>query len=281
MSHAPSASRRDIELGSLVGLGRAVGGAVVFSLPVLMTMEMWSLGAGMERERLAILVALFVPLLIGLSHFIGFEKTARWRDDVRDAFVAFAVGFATSAVALSLFGLIEPKMSFDEILGAIVIETVPASLGAAVAQGQFGRSDQNDRSDGRQAGYGAELLFMAAGALFLSFSVAPTEEVDLIAAEMRPVHALTLALVSIVAMHTVVYSLQFTGQEPVEPKGAGFWSVFARYTLVGYAIALLVCFSLMWTFGRFDEAGPAAAVSLCVVLGFPASVGAAFARLIV
>lgn len=279
---APTApSRRDVEIGFLVGLGRAVGGAVVFSLPVLMTMEMWSLGASMDRVRLAALVLLLLPLLVGLCRFVGFERTTCWSDDMRDAFVAFAIGFVTSAIVLSLFGLIAPGMSFDEVMGAIVIETVPASLGAALAQGQFGQQDEEDERNARKGGYGAELLFMAAGALFLSFSVAPTEEVDLIAAEMTPFHAVTLALVSIAALHAVVYALQFSGQEPLDPEGAPAWSVFARYTLVGYALSLIVCLVVMWAFGRFDDLGLEAALRLIVVLGFPASVGAAFARLIV
>jgi len=33
-------------------LGRAFGGALLFSLPLLMTMEMWALGFATEPERL-------------------------------------------------------------------------------------------------------------------------------------------------------------------------------------------------------------------------------------
>ena len=282
MSASSSAlTPRQIERRFLLGLGRAAGGAVVFSLPVLMTMEMWSLGAGMDRLKLLALVAALLPLLVALSHFIGFEETDGWLDDLRDGLVAFAVGFVTSAVILSLFGLIEPRMSFDEIMGAIVIETVPASIGAAVAQGQFGQPDETDDAHDRAAGYWGELVFMATGALFLSFSVAPTEEVDLIAAEMTPFHMLLLALTSIAALHVVVYMLRFSGQESADPEGAPGWSVFLRYTLAGYAVALLVCAGLMWAFGRFDDLGAVAAVRLLVVLGFPAAIGAAFARLIV
>lgn len=274
-------SRRQIEIGYLLGLGRAAGGALVFALPVLMTMEMWQLGAILPRERLVAMIVGLLPLLVALSHFIGFERTRSWGEDVRDGFIAFAVGFVVSAMTLALLGLIEPTMSLDEIVGALVIETVPASIGAAVAQGQFGEQDSDDRRNTREAGYAGELVFMAAGALFLSFSVAPTEEVDLIAAEMTPLHAILLVLAAIAMLHVVVYRLQFSGQEAPEPAGASGWSVFARYTLVGYVVALLVCFAVMWAFGRFDDLGFTASLRLLVVLGFPAAVGAAFARLIV
>src|SRR5687767_3474728 len=36
------------------GLARAFGGAVLFSLPLLMTMEMWALGFALERAKLLV-----------------------------------------------------------------------------------------------------------------------------------------------------------------------------------------------------------------------------------
>src|SRR5687768_15817555 len=64
-----------------IGLARAFGGAVIFGLPMLMTMEMWALGSTMEPLRLALLVLLSIPLLIGLSHVSGFEETFGVVDD--------------------------------------------------------------------------------------------------------------------------------------------------------------------------------------------------------
>ena len=280
MASISAARRREIERGFLVDLGRAAGGAIVFVLPVLMTMEMWQLGASLERWRLAALLIGVLPLLVGLSHFVGFEETETWVDDVRDALVAIAVGFVTSAIVLTLFGILEPSLSFDEMLGAVVIQTVPASFGAVLAQGQFGQTDGQDQRHTAKAGYLGDLLFIATGAVFLSFNVAPTEEVDLIAASMSPFHAIALLATSLVAMHAIVYSVGFEGQPPRGP-GHGFLSVFVRYTLPGYAIALIACALMLWAFGRVGDLGLAAALKLLVTLGFPASIGAAFARLIV
>ena len=279
---ASSAPRmNEIEKGFLVSLGRAAGGSIVFALPVLMTMEMWSLGASMDRPRLALLLVAIVPLLVGLSHYIGFEETETWVDDLRDAFVAIAVGFVTSAIVLSLFGLIGPHLSFDEVLGAIVIQTVPASFGAVIAQGQLGQTDDGDEGRNKQAGYGGSLLFVASGAVFLSFNIAPTEEIDFISASMTPWHAIALVLVSAAMMHAIVYSVGFEGQSATRPDDYSFWSVFLRNSLPGYAIALLVSAAMLWIFGRLDDLGASAALRLVIVLGFPAAMGAAFARLIV
>src|ERR671919_718111 len=98
----------------LLGLSRAAGGAIIFALPLLMTMEMWWLGFSMSRLRLALLIAVLIPFLVLLSHYRGFEKTSGWMDDVCDAFVACAVAFAAAAVVLPLFGVVRWTMPLDE-----------------------------------------------------------------------------------------------------------------------------------------------------------------------
>lgn len=59
-------------------LGRAFGGALIFILPMLMTMEMWWLGFYMERHRLALLLLVNIPLLVLLARHIGFERSVTW-----------------------------------------------------------------------------------------------------------------------------------------------------------------------------------------------------------
>lgn len=55
---------------------------------MLMTMEMWSLGASMDPFRLALLLVVSVPLLIGLGRIAGFREASCSSDDLADAFVA-------------------------------------------------------------------------------------------------------------------------------------------------------------------------------------------------
>jgi uncharacterized membrane protein len=56
--------------------------------------------------------------------------------------------------------------------------------------------------------------------------------------------------------------------------------MFLRFTVVGYALSLVVSLYVLWSFGRLESAGLLYAVQAMVVLGFPASLGAAAARLI-
>src|SRR5215207_2219440 len=148
----PATSQRTPNHLFLIALARAFGGAIVFSLPMLMTMEMWWLGFYADRVRLALFVAAVIPLLVGLSHFIGFEPTFDWIEDVIDAFVALAVGFIAGAVTLSLFDEIGPEMSWDEIFGKIALQAVPGSIGAMLSESQLGPGDRHGEEELRAAG---------------------------------------------------------------------------------------------------------------------------------
>jgi putative integral membrane protein (TIGR02587 family) len=262
-----------------IGLARAFGGALIFSLPILMTMEMWWLGFSIDEFRLALLLLLSIPLLIGLSHYMGFEDTFGFKDDALDAFVALAVGFAAGAVTLSLFSVIGSDISASEFIGKVSIQAVPGSIGAMFAQSELGGKDRKKEQRRRHAGYGGEIFIMAAGALFLAFNVAPTEEMVLIAHQMSVWHSIALALVALLVMHAFVYAVEFQGTHSIPPE-TPFWSVFLRYTVVGYAVALLISLYILWTFGRTDGLAFTQAISILVVLGFPSAVGVAAARLI-
>ena len=80
-------------------------------------------------------------------------------------------------------------------------------------------------------------------------------------------------------MHAFVYTLEFQGTASI-PPGTPFWSTFLRFTVVGYAVALLISLYMLWTFGRTEGLALHQIVAILIVLGFPAAVGAAAARLI-
>lgn len=288
VTHDGSSAERGPEAGEqdrgnaaefLVGAARGFAGALLFALPLLMTMEMWHMGYTMTPWRMLLLVVLDLPLLVGLSYFSGFQTTPFLRDDVVDAFVAFAIGALSALVLLALFGLIGPGMSAHEILGKVILQAVPGSIGALFAQSQLGSQPAGGKGSRERRKYWGTLFLMAAGALFLSFNLAPTQEMIVIQHRSAPWQLLVLVALSLIVMHGFVYAVDFRGQARV-PPGREFWSVFLRHTVVGYAVALLVSAYALWTFGRFAGNGVGAMVESTVVLGFPGAIGAAAARLI-
>lgn len=257
------------------GLARAAAGALLFSLPLLMTMEMWAFGGHMSRLRLGLFVVVVAAVVFGLSRFAGFRDTGRWLDDALDALAALLVGFVASATLLALFGLLTLDTAPREAFGMIAVQAAPASIGAVLANKQLQAGPRGPAREDR-AGYVGQLFLMSAGALFFAFNVAPTEEMILISFKMTPWHALLLVAVSLVVLHALVFSVGFAGGEEHERPALAFF----HYTLAGYGAALLVSLYILWTFGRLDS-GLSDSIRAVIVLGFPAALGAAAARLVV
>lgn len=274
----PPLTERERRRAYLVGLARAAGGAVLFSIPILMTMELWFLGFTIDRLRLALLLLVNVPLLVGLARISGFRRDFDLEDLMLDAAGAIAVGVLMSAALLAMFNVIGPGMALGEVVGKIAVQSVPASIGAMLAGSQLAGAKAEVPHE-PPGGYLGELFQMVVGALYLAFSVAPTEEMALIAYQMTPWHGLALLAASLLAMHAFVYAVEFRGQPGIGP-GESQWGAFLRFTVVGYTLALLVSAYSLWTFGQLEGGGLRVVIGTVIVLGFPAALGAAAARLI-
>jgi putative integral membrane protein (TIGR02587 family) len=263
-----------------VSLARAVAGAAIFSLPLMMTMEMWWLGFTLQPSRLLIFTLANFAVLYGLSHVAGFEATQNWLDDILDTFAAYGVAAITGSLILAIFGVIEPHMPVREIAGKIAIQAVPASFGAMIGAKLLGEGEEIEQQERRwRESYGGRLFLALAGAMFLSFTVAPTEEMRLIAYRMTPWHALLLVLISILALHAIVYFVGFPGQKGRSQGGHGM--NLLRQTLPAYAVSVLSCLYVLWCLGMLDGASPVVAAMSVAVLGLPAAIGAGIARVVI
>ena len=267
-----------------IDLARANAGALLFSFPLLMTMEMWWLGFSMSGYRFAIFILLTIPLMIGLSYYDGFEDTQTISDDIREAFIAYFVGFVIAALMLFLFGVIRPGMSVDEIVGKISLQAVVAAMGAMFTQSLLGPNSgisQSAEKHKRSLHYLGQLFLTAVGALFLSMSVAPTEEMVLISYQMSDWHVLGLAVLTVSVMHAFTYAAhQKRRKHEVAAESSGR-NLFFRLTLVSYAVVLVISFYILWTFGSVDGLGAAEQIKVTIVLGFPAALGGGASRLII
>lgn len=260
-------------------LARAAGGALLFSLPLFMTEEMWRFGLYMDRDRLALMILVALGLITGVSYYSGFERTTGLFDDALDALAAFAVGAMVTLAAVVMFGVVGHDMTMGEIAGIVAVCAVPAGMGAVVAANQLAAPHEGDDRRKREAGYVGEIFLMGAGALFFGFNVAPTEEMMLIGYKMTAVHTVMLVVASAAALHLLVYSLRLRGQHE-RREGSSHMATFLHYTLAGYGTALAVSLGVLWFFGRLDGVDAAMAARMTIVLGLPASIGAAAARLV-
>jgi putative integral membrane protein (TIGR02587 family) len=263
------------------GAARAAGGAIIFALPLLMTLEMWQIGVHVQPWRMVALLCATVPLLVFLSAYSGFESTQTILHDVVDAFAAIAIATLASAATLLLIDVIMADASPRGAMGRVGLQLVPASIGALLAQSQMGASADDDgeqrrRVDGHLS-YPGELALMAAGALFLGLNVAPTEEISLLAARLSLTHVLVIVLFSLLVMHAFVFAVEFRGHHA---GASSAWSAFARFSVPGYCLAFGVSAFALWVFGRLDGVSVAESLVHSAVLGFPSALGAAAARLI-
>lgn len=263
----------------VVALARAFAGALVFCLPLLLTIEMWWLGFHLEPWRLIQLTVVNVVLLYGLSKVAGFEESHNWVDDVLDAFAAYFVAVVTAASILWLIGAIRPAMPGGAMAGMVAIQAVPASFGAMIGAKLLGEADEIERSERWRDTYPGQLFLFLAGALFLSFAVAATEEILLIAFQMHPMQSLLLAALSVMLLHGILYVVAFHGQERRFRSSHG--RAFFTHTLPGYAVTVIATLYILWSFGRLDGLGPGTAAAAIVVLAFPGAIGAGIARIVV
>lgn len=264
-----------------VGAARAFGGAIIFSLPIFMTMEVWSAGLSIQPLRAAAVLVASYPLLVAMSHFLGFEPTFDLLDDAVDAFVALAIGIVTSLAMLSLISVLNGNTRPGDLFAQTTLQAMPASFGALLAQAQLGgareKAEEEEAVGG--AGYLGELFFMYIGALFLAFNIAPTEEVVFIAARASNWHMIAIIIASLALLHAFAYAMEFTGTVQRAP-GVSHKSALLHYGMPGYIVALIACVLLLWISGRFDGNSVDHILRVVVVLGLPASLGAAAARLV-
>lgn len=267
-----------------IDLARANAGALLFSFPLLMTMEMWWLGFSMSGYRLALFVCLSIPLMFGLSYYDGFEDTMTFKDDIKETFIAYFVGFILSGLMLYLFGVITSGMSIDEVVGKVSLQAVVAGLGAMFTQSILGPNsgtEQTAEKHKRSLSYWGQLFLTAVGALFLSMSVAPTEEMTLISYKMTDWQAVGLALVTLAVMHAFIYAADQKRLLHRVVTKTSPWNLFFRFTTVAYAVVLAISFYILWSFGSIEDMGFAEQLKATFVLGFPAALGGGASRLII
>lgn len=257
-------------------------GALLVSMPLLATMEMWWLGFTIPPLKLLLFLTVNFGLLILLEYYSGFQKghVLFW-EEVQDAVDAYGIGLLVAVVVLFLFGVIDWSMSLREVVGKVLIEAIPLSIGASIAISVFGDHDARRERRKRRAGFWSSQLIGVAGATYFGLNIAPTEEPVMIALGLLWWQAVLLLLFGLLLTHVILYSVDFAGGYRL-PGRISWLGTLVRTGTISYAVALVVTAFLLWTFGRIgSETALLPSLNMIVTLGFVNSLGSAAAKLII
>jgi putative integral membrane protein (TIGR02587 family) len=265
---------------SLQEYGRGLAGGLLFSLPLLYTMEVWWSGFLAAPLRLLCLLAFTYVLLLGYNRFAGLRYDASWGEVAIDSVEELGLGLVTAAAVLFLLGRIGFDMSLDETLGKIVAEAAVVAIGFSVGTAQLHAGGEEDvgKGDDEKPAWTGELVIAFCGAVLFAANVAPTEEIVVIGVETGAGRLLGLVALSIAMGTLILYFTNFRRTDRAVRRESALDVI--RGSAITYAVGLVASAIILWFFGRFDGASTEVMVRQIVVLGLPATLGASAGRLL-
>lgn len=273
---------------SLKEYARGITGGLLFSFPLLYTMEMWWAGFSATPVQLLALVVVTYLLLLGYNRYAGMRPGVSWRSVMIDSVEEMGIGLVISFAVLYTLNRIQPaEMAFSEVIGKVLLEAIGVSIGVSIGTAQLSTADTEAEETGNDDDLEAEkepgnwgmVVLAFCGALLIGGNVAPTEEVIMLAVEASPVHILMMALASIGLSVIVVYFSDFKGTATQHGKDFLFWLILD--TCVSYLVALVVSALILWFFGRLSGVSFWTGFSEVIVLGVLSSLGASAGRLLI
>lgn len=268
---------------SLQEYGRGVAGGLMFSLPLLYTMEVWWTGIIAHPYRLVVYVLTTFTLLLGYNRYAGLRRDSSMTEVAIDSMEEMGIGLLLAATVLFLLGRVTLEMPASEALGVIVVEAMTVAIGVSIGTAQLGAGGNEDEGLGggvnnKEVHFGGQLVFSICGAVLFAANIAPTEEVVVLAIETSWLRLIGLAFFSLLVAFLILHYSAFKGAS--EFVRADHPGVIVLGTIVTYAIALSCSALILWFFGRFDGITLFTAVAQTIVLGVAATLGASAGRLL-
>lgn len=274
---------------SLKEYGRGLTGGLLFSLPMLYTMELWWAGFIANTMQLVIYFMVGISLLLLYNRYVGIRNDSSIIECLLESFEEMGLAILLTLFILWITGRISEVMSLSEISGKVVVEAVTVAIGISVGKSQLG-SDKKDDEEAQEKDDDTEALerpdliraisIALCGAILIASNVAPTEEVVVIAMESEVYKIFIIAVLSIGIGGAVLYYINFTGTEQMAVASGQHRKALAG-TIIMYAIALSSSAFMLWFFGRFAGLELGGIIAQTIVLGFPATLGASAGRLLI
>ncbi len=280
---------------------RGAAGSFLFGIPLLYTVEVWAIGSSTDPLRLLVVQAATFVVVLLLTQIEGFRRSLSINpiETVLESIEALGIGIVCAAIALVLLRRITLETPLSEALGKLIFEGVPFSLGVTLARSTLERR----RSEQRRTSNSTTSVLPAAavsvrdalnktlsdtladidatiiGAIVIAFSIAPTEEIAIIAAGLPALWLLLIMAASLLISYIIVFASGFTDRRERAQRGLLLSPV--TETLVAYIVVLLASALMLIFFQQLSSNDPWQEwLSNIIVLGLPASVGGAAGRIL-
>jgi putative integral membrane protein (TIGR02587 family) len=271
----------------------AITGGAIVGMPLLYTMEMWlhgsALGPGQQLLLLfgTLLVNLLFSIVSGFRHEYGLLSAAL------ESVSAVGIGLVFSALILWLVGEVGLGDPVQEVVGKVLLQCVPVSIGVSVADAHV-RGKRRDGEENTESKRGPapsrgqletwqtrqdirDITATLTGAVLFSINIGPTEEVVLIAGRLSPVQLLGVVLASLLLCYIILYASGIKDQPVHIPS---LVQSPPAETVITYAASLAVAFGLIAVLGEPETTGSLdTLVAATVALGLPTAVGGAAGRI--
>lgn len=275
---------------------RGASGGFLFGIPLLYTMEVWWIGSQTSPALMLVILGITFVVVLLLNHTEGFRKiqSKQFFDTVMDSFEALAIGIVSATCILFVLGEITQETPLNEALGKLILESVPFSLGAALAgaflSGDRWSSSNNQDSDqqgnrnnqGKESNFNATLADIGGtliGAMIIAFNIAPTDEIPMLDAAIAPPRLLAIIAVSLLISYGIVFQAGFTTQKQRRQQKGIFQRPLSE-TVMSYLVSLFASAFMLFFFHRLSLDDPWTLwLSRTLILGLPATIGGAAGRL--
>ena len=266
-------------------------GGFLFGIPLLYTMEVWFIGSYVQPAILLFIIGITSVIILLLNRIEGFrpQESVTLPGAIAETIETLAIGMTCAVIMLIILQRIDLQTPLTEILGKVIFEGVPFSLGVAfsrsILSGDLERGSSQPASSSKDtitwqstlADFAASLI----GALFIAFSIAPTDEIVVLAASASSFWLLLIMVTSLVVSYGIVFAAKLTNYNERRQQQGLFQSPLAE-TVISYLISLIAGMLMLWFFQKVTFSAPWFVwLRYGIILALPASIGAAAGRLVV
>lgn len=264
-------------------------GGFLFGIPLLYTMEVWFIGSYVKPPILLAILALTTSIVFVLNRVEGFrpQESDTIIGAVAETVETMAIALVCATIMLVILGRIDWQTSLTEALGKIIFEGVPFALGVAFSRSILsGESQQKSNSSTSSNSLSwkdtvADFSATIIGAVFIGFSIAPTDEVAVLAASASPFRLLLIIAASLFVSYGIVFASTITNYQQRRQQEGLFQSPRSE-TVSSYIVSLLIGVLMLWFFQKLTLSEPWYLwLRYSIILSLPTSIGGAAGRLAV